>query len=257
MLDCTYDKPSNRRRNPAPQYIEALENKLSRAETLLRKFMPDVDLNDPSLDPAVQQEFRIREQARLRAAAAAKGKQSGSSSSVDAQLHSMIETVGQLDLDEKGDYDFHGTSSGSVFFKRMKDHFRGLLGRDYQIPFLPRPPRPTGIVTLDSPTPRSSSSSRAPPNQNANRHDLPSKERALALCSESLNNATCLLRIVHIPSFYEMLDGLYDKRSSSYGKEDKRSLALAYSVMALGCMYNMPDNSGSDTPPYKIAVDEA
>ncbi|KAI1448243.1 fungal-specific transcription factor domain-containing protein [Annulohypoxylon stygium] len=255
--DCTYDKPSNRRRNPAPQYIEALENKLSRAETLLRKFMPDVDLNDPSLDPAVQQEFRIREQARLRAAAAAKGKQSGSSSSVDAQLHSMIETVGQLDLDEKGDYDFHGTSSGSVFFKRMKDHFRGLLGRDYQIPFLPRPPRPTGIVTLDSPTPRSSSSSRAPPNQNANRHDLPSKERALALCSESLNNATCLLRIVHIPSFYEMLDGLYDKRSSSYGKEDKRSLALAYSVMALGCMYNMPDNSGSDTPPYKIAVDEA
>ncbi|XDG01103.1 hypothetical protein ABKA04_000718 [Annulohypoxylon sp. FPYF3050] len=227
------------------------------AETLLRKFMPDVDLNDPSLDPAVQQEFRIREQARIRAAAAAKGKQSGSSSSVDAQLHSMIETVGQLDLDEKGDYDFHGTSSGSVFFKRMKDHFRGLLGRDYQIPFLPRPPRPTGIVTLDSPTPRSSSSSRAPPNQNANRYDLPSKERALALCSESLNNATCLLRIVHIPSFYEMLDGLYDKRPNAYGKEDKRSLALAYSVMALGCMYNMPDNSGSETPPYKIAVDEA
>ncbi|KAI2470615.1 hypothetical protein F4781DRAFT_421198 [Annulohypoxylon bovei var. microspora] len=255
-LDCTYDKPSNRRRNPAPQYIEALENKLSRAETLLRKFMPDVDLNDPSLDPAVQQEFRIREQARIRAAAS-KGKQSGSSSSVDAQLHSMIETVGQLDLDEKGEYDFHGTSSGSVFFKRMKDHFRGLLGRDYQIPFLPRPPRPTGIVTLDSPTPRSSSSSRAPPSHSTNKYDLPSKERALALCSESLNNATCLLRIVHIPSFYEMLDGLYEKRTNTFGKEDKRSLALAYSVMALGCMYNIPDDNGSDTPPYKIAVDEA
>ncbi|KAI1453591.1 fungal-specific transcription factor domain-containing protein [Annulohypoxylon moriforme] len=254
--DCTYDKPSNRRRNPAPQYIEALENKLSRAETLLRKFMPDVDLNDPSLDPAVQQEFRIREQARIRAAAS-KGKQSGSSSSVDAQLHSMIETVGQLDLDEKGDYDFHGTSSGSVFFKRMKDHFRGLLGRDYQIPFLPRPPRPTGILTLDSPTPRSSSSTRVPPNHSQNRYDLPPKERALALCSESLYNATCLLRIVHIPSFYEMLDGLYEKKTSAFGKEDKRSLALAYSVMALGCMYNMPDNNGSDTPPYKIAVDEA
>ncbi|KAI1374686.1 hypothetical protein F4677DRAFT_455372 [Hypoxylon crocopeplum] len=251
--DCTYDKPSNRRRNPAPQYIEALENKLSRAETLLRKFMPDVDLNDPSLDPAVQQEFRIREQARLRAAAA-KGKQS-SSSSLDAQLHSMIETVGQLDLDEKGDYDFHGNSSGSVFFKRMKEHFRSLLGRDYQIPFLPRPPRPAGVATLD--TPRPASGSRVPSTHVPSIYDLPPKERALALCSESLNNATCLLRIVHIPSFYKTLDCLYEKPADAFGVEDKRSLALAYSVMALGCMYNIPEDDGSETPPYKIAVDEA
>ncbi|KAI0117559.1 hypothetical protein F4776DRAFT_656176 [Hypoxylon sp. NC0597] len=252
--DCTYDKPSNRRRNPAPQYIEALENKLSRAETLLRKFMPDVDLNDPSLDPAVQQEFRIREQARIRAAAA-KGKPSGSSSSVDAQLHSMIETVGQLDLDEKGDYDFHGNSSGSVFFKRMKEHFRSLLGRDYQIPFLPRPPRPAGVAALDSPRP--SSGSRLPQSHAPNKYELPPKERALALCSESLNNATCLLRIVHIPSFYKMLDDLYEKPIDTRRQEDKRSLALAYSVMALGCMYNIPEDDNSETPPYKKSVDEA
>lgn len=251
--DCTYDKPSNRRRNPAPQYIEALENKLSRAETLLRKFMPDVDLNDPSLDPAVQQEFRMREQSRLRAIAS-KGKQS-SSSSLDAQLHSMIETVGSLDLDEKGDYDFQGNSSGSVFFKRMKEHFRGLLGRDYQIPFLPRPPRPTGVATLDSP--RSSSGSRVAPSHTMNIYDLPPKERALALCSESLNNATCLLRIVHVPSFYKMLDGLYEKPADALDKEDKRGLALAYSVMALGCMYNIPEADNPGTPAYKLSVDEA
>lgn len=254
MLDCTYDKPSNRRRNPAPQYIEALENKLSRAETLLRKFMPDVDLNDSSLDPAVQQEFRMREQARLRAAAT-KGKHSSSSSSLDAQLHSMIETVGQLDLDERGDYDFQGNSSGTVFFKRMKEHFRSLLGRDYQIPFLPRPPRPAGVATLDSPRP--SSSSRMPPSNSSSIYDLPPKERALALCSESLNNATCLLRIVHIPSFYKMLDGLYETPADSLGKEGQRSLALAYTVMALGCMYNIPEKDSTSATPYKIAVDEA
>lgn len=252
--DCTYDKPSNRRRNPAPQYIEALENKLSRAETLLRKFMPDVDLNDSSLDPAVQQEFRMREQARLRAAAT-KGKHSSSSSSLDAQLHSMIETVGQLDLDERGDYDFQGNSSGTVFFKRMKEHFRSLLGRDYQIPFLPRPPRPAGVATLDSPRP--SSSSRMPPSNSSSIYDLPPKERALALCSESLNNATCLLRIVHIPSFYKMLDGLYETPADSLGKEGQRSLALAYTVMALGCMYNIPEKDSTSATPYKIAVDEA
>ncbi|KAI1419828.1 hypothetical protein F5Y12DRAFT_788743 [Xylaria sp. FL1777] len=251
--ECTYDKPSNRRRNPAPQYIEALENKLSRAETLLRKFMPDVDLNDPNLDPAVQQEFRMREQARQKAAAQRKDHPKPGAS--DGQLQSMISSAGQLDLNESGDYDFHGTSSGSVFFKQMKKHFRTLLGKDYQIPFMPRPPRSVGVMTLDSPRPAPSSpwaTTPSPPTVN-----LPSKERARALCSESLDNATCLLRIVHKPTFYGMLDNLYEKPSDDFGTEDKRNLALAYAAMALGCMYNVPDDRVMNSPPYKRSVDEA
>ncbi|KAI1173901.1 hypothetical protein F4777DRAFT_416198 [Nemania sp. FL0916] len=251
--ECTYDKPSNRRRNPAPQYIEALENKLSRAETLLRKFMPDVDLNDPNLDPQVQQEFRMREQARLKAAAAQ--KEQAKSGTSDGQLQSMISSAGQLDLNETGDYDFHGTSSGSVFFKQMKKHFRTLLGRDYQIPFMPRPPRASGVTTLDSPRPTPSSPWATTPGPSM--QNLPAKERAIALCSESLDNATCLLRIVHKPTFYSMLDGLYEKPSDQFGIEDKRNLALAYAAMALGCMYNVSDHSATKTPAYKESIDEA
>src|SRR3954471_17345081 len=56
--DCTYDQPSNRRRNPAPQYIEALETRLQRAESLLRTFLPNVDLNDPSIDATALQQQR-------------------------------------------------------------------------------------------------------------------------------------------------------------------------------------------------------
>ncbi|KAI0468274.1 hypothetical protein F4859DRAFT_209632 [Xylaria cf. heliscus] len=252
--ECTYDKPSNRRRNPAPQYIEALENKLSRAETLLRKFMPDVDLNDPNLDPAVQQEFRMREQARQKAAAAQK-KDQAKSSTPEGQLQSMVSSAGQLDLNESGDYDFHGTSSGSVFFKQMKKHFRTLLGRDYQIPFMPRPPRPSIVTTLDSPRPSQSSPWNATPSSSM--HNLPPKERAIALCSESLDNATCLLRIVHKPTFYSMLDRLYENSSDELGTEEKRNLALAYSAMALGCMYDVADHGMSDSPPYKMSIDEA
>jgi hypothetical protein len=250
--ECTYDKPSNRRRNPAPQYIEALESKLSRAETLLRKFMPDVDLNDPSLDQSVQQEFRIREQARIHAATRQK-QQAGSSVKKDAQLRSMIDSVGQLELNEKGDYDFHGTSSGSVFFRRMKDHFRSLLGKD-QLPQMPRSPQPQGVLSLDSPKSTASS-----PYNSANlphTYDLPPKDKAIALCTESLSNATCLLRIVHIPSFYEMLDSLYEKAPEAFEIEDIRFLALAYSVMALGCMYNVPDRKSAGVLPYKVAHDE-
>ncbi|KAI0184652.1 fungal-specific transcription factor [Xylaria flabelliformis] len=252
--DCTYDKPSNRRRNPAPQYIEALENKLSRAETLLRKFMPDVDLNDPNLDPAVQQEFRMREQARQKAAALQKKEQAKPSTS-EGQLQSMITGAGQLDLNESGDYDFHGTSSGSVFFKQMKKHFRSLLGRDYQIPFMPRPPRPSGAMALDSPRPSPGSPWAATPNPSI--HNLPPKARAIALCSESLDNATCLLRIVHKPTFYSMLDNLYENPSDEFGTEEKRNLALAYSAMALGCMYDVADHGITNSPPYKASIDEA
>ncbi|KAI0481053.1 fungal-specific transcription factor domain-containing protein [Xylariaceae sp. FL0804] len=251
--DCTYDKPSNRRRNPAPQYIEALENKLSRAEALLRNFMPDVDLNDPNLDPSVQQEFRMREQARQKAVGSK--KDSSKPAAVEGQLQSMISSVGQLDLDERGDYDFHGISSGSVFFKRMKEHFRSLLGRDYQVPFMPRPPRPAGVLSLD--TPRSTSSSPYEASSASGIYDLPSKERAIALCSESLDNATCLLRIVHKPSFYDMLNALYSKPRAAFGKEDNRKLALAYAVMALGCMYNVPDDELLEPSPYRISIEEA
>lgn len=254
LSECTYDKPSNRRRNPAPQYIEALENKLSRAETLLRKFMPDVDLNDPNLDPAVQQEFRMREQARQKATAAQKKDQVKPGAS-ENQLQSMISGAGQLDLNESGDYDFHGTSSGSVFFKSMKKHFRTLLGRDYQIPFMPRPPRPSSITTLDSPRATPSSPWIATPGPSI--HNLPPKERAIALCTESLDNATCLLRIVHKPTFYSMLDRLYEKQSDELGTEDKRNLALAYAAMALGCMYDISDDAVTRSPPYKLSIDEA
>ncbi|GKT47989.1 putative transcriptional regulatory protein [Colletotrichum spaethianum] len=148
--ECTYDKPSNRRRNPAPQYIEALESRLQRAETLLRKFIPDVDLADPTLDPAVQQEFRNREHARVQTSKL-RHDPYASPEKDDAQLLSMIESIGQLDLDDKGGWDFHGVSSGAVFLRRMKEHFRGMMGPVTQVPFLPRPERPAGLINLDSP----------------------------------------------------------------------------------------------------------
>ncbi|KAL1875752.1 hypothetical protein VTK73DRAFT_9813 [Phialemonium thermophilum] len=255
--ECTYDKPSNRRRNPAPQYIEALETRLQRAETLLRKFMPDVDLSDPNLDPAVQQEFRNREQARAQAARLKKENASGGTSASetqDAKILSMIETIGQLDLSERGEWDFHGTSSGAVFLRRMKEHFRGLLGHDYRSPFLPRPPRPPGMFSLDSP--RSSPGSPWDLSALPNIYDLPQQGKARTLCYYSLNCATCLLRIVHAPSFYEMFDRVYELPPEKFGTEENRFLGLLYSVLALGCMYNPSQDDSSVPIDYKAAMDE-
>lgn len=254
--ECTYDKPSNRRRNPAPQYIEALENRLQRAENLLREFMPDVNLADQSLDPTVQQEFQNRKKARAQAAKLQnEAVQQGASDAEDPQLMSMIETIGQLDLSEGGEWDFHGTSSGAVFLRRMKQHFRGLLGNDYRTPFLPRPSgRPQGMFNLDSPGSNPGSPWDGP--NMSDIYDLPDKEKARTLCYYSLNCATCLMRVVHIPTFYEMFDKVYELPPEAFGNEERRFLGLLYSVLALGCMYNVSTDDPSNPVTFKTAMDE-
>ncbi|KAL2752551.1 hypothetical protein ACRALDRAFT_1044581 [Sodiomyces alcalophilus JCM 7366] len=250
--ECTYDKPSNRRRNPAPQYIEALESRLHRAEALLRTFIPDVDLSDPNLDPTIQQEFRNRELAR--AQAKLRADQVVSPDNEDAQLLSMIESIGQLDLDDQGGWDFHGVSSGAVFLRRMKEHFQGLMGPPgTQLPFLPPKSRLQGLRYQDS----SNVSTGSSPWEPASPHmpELPPREYARKLCYYSLNCATCLTRIVHIPSFYDMFDRIYAKPYEALTHEERRHLGLLYAVMAVGCMYDNFDDSGPQAA-YQQTVEQ-
>jgi hypothetical protein len=223
-----------------------LESRLQRAESLLRQFIPDVDLADPNLDPAVKQEFRNRERARTQATKLKQAQMGLGPTKEDAQLLSMIESFGELDLDEKGDWDFHGASSGAVFLRRMKQHFGGLLGPPEKVPFLPRKDRPAGLGDLDSPQSAGSSpfgSSASLP------IDLPPKEMARDLCYYSLNCATCLTRIVHLPSFYDRLDKLYSGSLESLGPEGMNFVGLLYAVMGLGCMYRAID----ETKPQRSA----
>ena len=252
MIECTYDKPSNRRRNPAPQYIEALEGRLQRAETLLRKFMPEVDLSDPNLDPAVQQEFANRERVRTVQASKQRSSKAPEPPPNDAKLTSMIDSIGHLDIDEKGGWDFHGISSGSVFLRRMKDHFRGMLGPSSKLPSLPRAERPAGLPNLSSPSPAGgspfSSASVLP--------ELPSKEVARNLCYYSLSCATCLVRVVHVPTFYENFEKIYAKPIDNLDKDETQFLGLLYAVLALGCMYNSLDDSSKEAIVYREATDE-
>ncbi|KAJ4391919.1 Gypsy retrotransposon integrase-like protein 1 [Gnomoniopsis smithogilvyi] len=253
--ECTYDKPSNRRRNPAPQYIEALEAKLIRAEALLRKFVPNVDLNDPHLDPSVQQEFQNRERQRVQAAKQKRDEAHQTIDQNEARITSMIETIGQLDLDEGGGWDFRGTSSGAVFLRRMKEHFGGLLGNDQSMPFLPRPSHIQGLLKLDPPGSIASPSSPGEADL-FNVYDLPSKERAKQLSSSALTCATALLRIVHVPSFSRSMESIYSKSSLEFGVDDNRFLALFYAVMAVGAMYNMTEEDSDDQASYKEAAAE-
>jgi hypothetical protein len=256
-LDCTYDQPSNRRRNPAPQYIEALETRLQRAEALLRTLLPNVDINDPNIEAAVQQRRQEGNAEKLVQRAGDSTTQDKSNTTQnDAQLRSMIESTGQLDLDESGRWDFHGGSSGTVFVKRMREQFGGLLGGGYGTPFLPRLPRtaPLGPI-YDSPR----SATESPYETGLpNTLDLPSRETARALCTMSLECACALLRFVHQPSFYEMFDRIYDLPPEQYGDEENRFLPLLYVLLALGCMFHSRPTELEEEPAipnYKVGIE--
>jgi len=271
-LECTYDKPSNRRRTPGPGYIQALEQRLDRAEALLRQFMPNVDLTDHNLDPVIQKEFRNRQKARAQAQAMTireepsqeeggdeKDDKPGSNhDNEDAKLMSMIESMGQLDLKEGGVWDFHGASSGTMFLQRLKEHFQSLLGNEHGINFLPRPVPPPGLFSIDSPAAiGATSSANSQEAKLEQRFQLPPKDRAKKLCYYSLDCATCLLRVIHQPSFYEMFEKLYTTPQESWGNEEHRFLGLFFAVLALGCVYNVSQVSpSSPAPTYKDALEE-
>ncbi|KAF7897477.1 hypothetical protein EAF00_005705 [Botryotinia globosa] len=251
--DCTYDQPSNRRRNPAPQYVESLELRLQRAESIIKACLPHINLNDPNIDAASLLHRQVAPTTPSTTSSMPSATpQPPQLSEEDAQLRSMIESTGQLDLDERGNWDFHGGSSGTVFVKRLREQFGSLLGSPN---LLPKPPRAQMPPTFDSPR----SSTDSPYDSGLpNTMDLPPREVAMSLCEDSLHCACCLLRFVHEPSFYEMLNRVYDLPPDSFGDEEHKFLPLLYMALALGCMFSsQPSNSTDpDGKKYKSSMDQ-
>jgi hypothetical protein len=52
---------------------------------------------------------------------------------------------------------------------------------------------------------------------------------------------------VHVPTFYETFDRIYDMPPDGLTTEESHFMGLVCSVMALGCMYkNLDENSPQD-----------
>lgn len=232
---------------------------------LLRSFVPNIDLSDPNFEAAVAAarkgagtagQAHLGSESVMSESSRPGTSEPGGDEGDDAQLSSMIETTGQLELDERGHWDFHGGSSGAVFLQQMREQFDGLLGNDTKAPFLPRlPARPATFAQLESPrsTVESPFESGLP-----NTLDLPEREVALRLCSNALDCACALLRILHAPSFYEMFDRIYDTPPENFGDEENRFLPLLYSILALGSMFmdHPGANKGAEDVSYKEGIDQ-
>lgn len=240
---------------------------MQRAEALLRTFVPNIDLTDPNFEAILAQRKATQghpvPSAMQQVAESVRSDGSrpdmsdhGRDDDEDAQLRSMIETTGQLELDDQGHWDFHGGSSGAVFFKRMREQFDGLLGENNKLQYLPRPTmRPSAFSVLESPR----SSGESPFEAGLpNVMELPSKSVARELSAKALNCACALLRFVHHPTFYKMFDHIYDTPPESFGDAENKFLPLLYVTLALGCMF-MDDKStvnSTDGMSYQEGIDQ-
>ena len=245
--ECSYDQPSNRRRNPAPQYIEALESRLQKAEAILRSVLPGVDLDDPKYDARGIEQIIETSKARQ----PRRNGEKDPSVEDDARIQAMIDQTGSLDLDDQGNWDFHGHSSGFAFMRKMRSQFGDSFAYNYQLPAHHRSPN----YRLESP--RSANSSpyelQIPPT-----YDLPAKEIAIDLSRNTLDDCCALMRFVHRPSYFKLLHKIYDTDPENYDTADNRFLPQLYIVLAIGCLFAKTENENTllDNGGYKEAIEQ-
>jgi hypothetical protein len=247
--ECTYDQPSNRRRNPAPQYIEALESRLQKAEAILRSVLPGIDLDDPKYDARGVEQIIETSNARKPAVNGDHAQKPED----DARIQAMIDQTGSLDLDDQGYWDFHGHSSGHAFMRKLKSQF----GTSFAS--VDRLPAATKHLYLNQAleSPRSTHSSpyefQIPP-----AYDLPPKEVAIDLSRNALDDCCALMRFVHRPTFFKKLHRIYDIDQDQYNTADNRFMPQLYIVLAIGCLFAKTEHENTilDIGGYKEAIEQ-
>ena len=248
--ECTYDQPSNRRRNPAPAYIEALESRLQKAEAILRTVLPGVNLEDPKFD-AHDIDQIIDTSRRAKPGVQLWNRETGPDASQDddAQLQTMVEGTGSLDLDDQGHWDYHGNSSGFTFMQNLRAQFGDLFVPDPRIPW-----SKSRAVSLLIESPKSALSS---PYEfiTPQTTELPDKDTAMRLCRNTLEVACALMRFVHQPHFYGRVNRIFETDPDNYTDADTQFLPLLYVVMAVGCLFAQPEDTTLDNG-YENAMEQ-
>nr|POE88174.1 vacuolar membrane protease [Quercus suber] len=247
-------------KQPSPQYVENLERRVHRAETLLHILIPNLDLSDPGIDAAVAQGWIPGAPGKGNPAAAQPRTAQPSTSvngtdnlkkQADTNLESMVRAVAQLDVDEQGHWDYHGHSSGLSFVRRMREQLGDLMGPDTPaMPFVKT--RPMSQV-LDSPKSLADSPN---PDMSPSVSDLPPKDVASEACGHALVDAAALLRVVHVPSFWQSFEHLYSTPPEQWSHEDHTFLPLFYSAMALGHMFGRDEHSSLNRHGYEPAIQQ-
>jgi hypothetical protein len=245
------EQARSREADSKPSDVETLEKKLQAAESLLRRILPQVDLGNPDSVAASSQTLQSRPMLRP---TPRKGTSPISAPTESAgergRFITLRDRVGHLDLTETGEYDFHGSSSGAAFLSQIAQQFPGLFRYDTRLPFLPQSPSSFRIETTQHHGHAASSSWQTKDDF----LELPVRQLAQDLCDYSFSRASCILRVVHAPSFWRSFERLYQERPQRFTLEQRRFVGLLFSVMALGSMYDVDENDPTNPDHYAVAM---
>jgi hypothetical protein len=205
----------------------------------LKAISPDLDIDSPNLEAAVLSKLRPSTNDVLLSANT--GSEDSSPTRQDSQhsgmeqdvsLETVLEVTGQLDLDEQGKWSYYGHGSSPAFMRRLGERFGNVadsgLGKNTVLKL-------RSISPIDE-SPSISEDQSFEPARNSMM--LPPRDIAFDLISSALDKACALLKFVHEPSFYSMLDQLYLVDPEQYSSEQNKFLPLLYAVFAVGCLFS-------------------
>src|SRR6201999_3412992 len=90
----------------------------------------NADLNDPDIEHKVRRVLSFSP-SPMRATPTSAGNPllpDDIDNGIDDHLESMVRSTGQLDLDEQGNIEYHGHSSGLTFVRRMRESLGDVMG---------------------------------------------------------------------------------------------------------------------------------
>jgi hypothetical protein len=224
--------------------IGELELKLQQAQNILKAISPDLDVDSPNLEAYFLSKLRppgndVLLSANTGSEAPNLTRQDSQHSGMeqDVSLETVLEETGQLDLDDQGKWSYSGHGSSSVFTRRLGERFGNVadsgLGKNTVLKL-------RSISPIDE-APRISEDQSFDPARNS--IVLPPRDIAFDLISSALDKACALLKFVHEPSFYSMLDSLYLVYPEQYSSEQNKFLPLLYAVFAVGCLFSNNDQA--------------
>ncbi|KAK9467753.1 fungal-specific transcription factor domain-containing protein [Lipomyces arxii] len=278
--ECTYDQPSNRRRNPAPFHSHQLSAQLQQCNIILQALIPGIDIQKPGFDATrfvnqlKQNNSKLMSDISSAAIYAASSNpqlavsvsstslatpsfetasgtlpDSTSSTSIaspsndhDPTIESMIASLGRLDVDETGHFDYVGHSSGRLFLQHVRDHFLS-DHPDAQLDI-----GSSSVFSNNSPQGGYSSGGSSGPNIDSPDYSyyqqmaefrlvLPSKEVAEVLIESVWEQACVVLRFGHRPTFQQRLNDLYATDPDDYTPSQVSFLPLVYCFLAVGVLF--------------------
>ncbi|KAH7028769.1 fungal-specific transcription factor domain-containing protein [Microdochium trichocladiopsis] len=249
---CTYTALPRRDDLVQHGQLQVLQQKLQAAESLLAKLLrrPGPPLATPAEQLALSADTRTAgSSAAQTPASTASSPQTADKAAEDARNISLFQDFAQLNLvDDGGESDFYGLSSSAAFLSRITQELPELTRYDSRIPFLPHASLPSIAWTP---------ALAGVPWQSSYDHSrLPDRETARVLCQYAFDCGSCLLRTVHVPSFFAMFDKLYQTRPSIYTTAERRFVGLLFAVMALGAMYDIDENDPTNPDHYEEGMEQ-